>query len=201
VEWKLLDDRIRPRLLASREPLHAAVTSVEAGHGWRVCVAQPGKYWERTAGGDFLVRVSSRAVRWEARPFTLNDLFEDIASKLPAPMSERLRLAADLVWVVSEGRDPMSLTDRKRSYPGLEHGALLTAQQCLALAEHRRFEEFEPEGGKNLALRYSLGILFGKWEVGAVMEASLHGRHGLRLLRTRFGREPSLKYVIKSSAA
>jgi hypothetical protein len=48
--------------------------------------------------------------------------------------------------------------------PGLEPLVLLTAHQCVALAEDRRYrDQTALGGGKYLLVRVVLGIIFGKW--------------------------------------
>jgi hypothetical protein len=48
--------------------------------------------------------------------------------------------------------------------PGLSLPVLLTAHQCMALAEHRRYsEQTTVGGGRYLLVRVVRGIILGKW--------------------------------------
>jgi hypothetical protein len=90
-------------------------------------------------------------------------------------------VAAALKAVVRDGDSPVSqsttlekkLARLPRAMPGLPLRLLLTAHQCMALAEHRRYkEQTAVGGGRYLLVRVVLGIIYGKWTADEARETT-----------------------------
>src|ERR1039458_3146304 len=83
-DWAALSEKI-PFIQknSSKDKLHAVEQSIAAGNGWGVSIAQPGKHWDKTEpyGGDFVVKITSRAMGWSEKKFTHDDLFQDLELK------------------------------------------------------------------------------------------------------------------------
>lgn len=182
------------RTRASSEELHVDHITIFESRQWAIRVAQPGKYWEKTtpAGGDFVVRVTSRRAAWTNKPFTHDELFEDVEEKTGfRPLWARRILMPALATVVVCGAAPEAFGRIERDEaPGLETAALLTASQCLALAESRRFSYMEGKGGgRYLPGEFALGIADGRWSAADAAAPQKTGIEGLRtLLRTHGGK-------------
>lgn len=202
MRWHELDAHIPADTTGG--PLHAERTPLEGGAGWQVEVAQPGRHARDTdpPGSDFVVRVTSDACGWAVpRPFTHADIFSDLQDKCAADSRfMQATFARALAETVGEGADPArALMRHLRSLPelpGLETAALLECCQALALAEHRRYGDYEPSGGRCLPARYAFGIIFGLWDAAAATRVQRRGISGLRRLRAEHGREPSFEGVL-----
>ncbi len=173
----------------------------------KVWVRQPGRHWEQTykPGGDFQVRVDSPRAQtlakeeWKAHGFSHSALFDDFEIKADAdPQSMQTRFAPAFVEVVAEGADPEVFHDQlPDDLPGLEPLVALVSSQCLALAEHRRYRQYEPATGRCLPLRIGLGIIFGMWDASRASNYQRRGRGALAILRgVSKSREPTLHEVL-----
>lgn len=207
MNWENLND-----LIPWVTPEDAAGSTVETAvlddGPRRVWVQQPGRHWDQTysPGGDFHVRVDSPRAQtlaqeqWRAHGFSHAALFADFESKAMADASFSQRhLAPALVQVVAEGADPEELAEQlpPAELPGLEANVCLVASQCLALAEHRRYRKYEPETGRCLPLRLSLGIMFKVWNAASASNFQKKGRGALAILRGTAKRsEPALSEVL-----
>lgn len=173
----------------------------------RVLVTQPGRHWNQTyrPGGDFHVQVDSPTAQtlareaWQRHGFSHAALFDDFEIKSDVdPEGMRTRFAPALVEVIAEGVDPETFAGQlPDDLPGLEPLIGLIASQCLALAEHRRYRQYEPATGRCLPLRIALGIIFGCWDASRASNYQRRGRGALAILRgVSKSREPSLQEVL-----
>jgi hypothetical protein len=195
MKWKDLETLIpATRVRVGTEELHVDQVTIFDSDVWSIQVAQPGKYWDKTTppGGDFVVRVASRRARWNKRPFTHDELFEDVEEKtLFRPLWARRILMPALATVVVCGAAPEAFDRIERDdAPGLETAALLTASQCLALAESRRFAYMEKSGGgRYLPGEFALGIADTRWTAADAAAPQKVGIDGVRsLLRSHGGK-------------
>jgi hypothetical protein len=143
--------------------------------------------------------VASPHVPWTA--FTATQLFEDAALK--AALDPRFMVCdflPALVRVIAEGEDPEAQPPSATTpnFPVLGLGPLvfLTAAQVWGLVENRRYLRNEPGGGRTLATRFIIGIVFGRWSPREAELTVRQGSQGLDTLRGLRGREPNFKQIL-----
>lgn len=181
MHWNLLHSRIRYLLVLKGPEVQTPVYEGDDGTG--VWVSQPGKHWKThdIPGGDF--KVVLRAARG-GRPLTMSyrKVMDDTQEKREWAMSvggAAIRVVEDdldavLRSVLVEGRDPGPLGRRLAERiqrlglapcSGLPLPIWLTAIQCFALAEERRYGVAQSDrgGGRFLLGRVLRGVLLGKW--------------------------------------
>jgi hypothetical protein len=206
MDWDALEGTIPYVPNPAGEALHTQDTVVLQQSDKIVRVAQPGKYSEKTKGGDFLVQVSDPSARtlagssWWGHWFTHVDLFKDFEEKRRvSPDYMRRDFAPALVQVTAEGADPEKAGRAlpSSSLPGLTPTVALVASQTLALAEMRRYSKYEPKGGRCLPTRFALGIIFSIWAAADAADVQKGGIRGLWALHLRAARtEPNLEAVL-----
>jgi hypothetical protein len=183
MKWDTLERRVPYMLVFSRQEVPTPVLGSVVGSDDAVWVVHPGKHWNTwpTPGGDFKVKIRSGG---RERMLTFRQVFDDwqqkrdwaIANGFEAMTLLEGLIAAALKRLVLEGASPDSLARnlvkpiRKvnesgiTQMPGIQLPVLLTAHQCMALAEDRRYrEQTSLGGGKYLLVRVVLGIIYGKW--------------------------------------
>jgi hypothetical protein len=74
--------------------------------------------------------------------------------------------------------------------------ALLRTLFVIMVAEHRRGGRHEPEGGRNLIVRFILGVIYDNWTAAEAISNIKEGKPGLRKLRWRETREPTFNEVL-----
>jgi hypothetical protein len=171
-----------------------------------ITLSMPGRHQNDTTpvGGDFVVMVTDSNVDWTMHQFTHGDLWDDMERKFQAdPMSAKL-LMRDYAIVV-RGTDPHDTAwdfengliseDLENVWDNtLRPQTFLYAVQCLAVAEHRRYWQFEKDGGgRYLPARFSIGIVEGIWTSADCKEFQYRGRQGLENLIKLKGRPTPLK--------
>jgi hypothetical protein len=205
MDWTSLDSLIPWVSYRQGDVMGARSTVVAVTGSWGIEVGQPGVHWDQTyePGGDYVIRVTSRATGWRRHAFTHVDLFEDIEAKRRADEAFTTQaLMPALIGVIAEGRDPDAAPiDDASPVSGLEPRALLVASQCLALCEHRRFRDYEPAGGRCLPARYAVGIAWGHWSAARAAAVVRSGLRGLYRLRRDLGREPTFRDVLGTRLA
>jgi hypothetical protein len=183
MKWDMLERRVPYMLVFSRQEVPTPILGTVRGTGDAVWVVHPGKHWNTwpTPGGDFKVKIRTCG---RERMLSFRQVFEDWELKrdwaaahgidttvlLEGPVADALR------QIVVEGASPETVSRTlekrvKKAYqsgakeiPGIPLLVLLTAHQCMALAEDRRYgEQTALGGGKYLLVRVVLGIIYGKW--------------------------------------
>jgi hypothetical protein len=165
-----------------------------------ITLALPGRHQYDTTpnGGDFVVMVTDPNVDWILHQFTHEDLFVDIDLKTCEDPPYAGRLMKQYARVVYSGEDPLSF-----KWDGVPPGwkamtvdpvRFLCAVQCLALAEHRRYPQFESKGGgRYLPARFAAGIVYKYWTWEDARNVQRKGRPGVEMLEKFNGKPPSLK--------
>jgi hypothetical protein len=161
-----------------------------------VTLLLPGRHAEHTdpKGGDFCVCVDSEQNDWYKHEFTHGDLFKDIEEKNNANSGKTDQLLEDYFNIVHANS---AVPDWGRNdLPGLHPLTFLHGVLCLAVAEHRRYHEHEPKlGGRYVPLRFSAGIVEGKWTAADAIERQRKGRVGVEWLEKDFGKTDITKLL------
>lgn len=162
-----------------------------------VRIKQPGKYQHHNAGGDFVVDTLI-GDRWV--PLRHADYF-DIVEEMLEKDSEwvRNKLGPALV-MLSKGTLDLETIDKIPGGPfarGIGPRTFLRTMMLIIVAEHRRGAAHEPLGGRNLVLRFLLGIIYGNWTSSEAKVNIKEGKPGLKKLRWRNTQEPSFNEVLK----
>lgn len=168
-----------------------------------VRVKYPGKHALDTApvGGDFVVEVTCKDAGWEWKQFTHTDIFNDIQAKTDFDSKFMQDTGIrDIARVVSGGGIASSVLYSPDNLPGVRYRTLLEANQCLAVAEHRRYHKYESGGGgRFLPLRFAVGIVHGYWNASDASRVQRRGIHGYRELTKEFGSPPTVRALLVES--
>lgn len=166
-----------------------------------ITLRMPGRHAEDTPqiGGDFVVCVDDENLGWLAHQFTHDDIFADIEKKVGGKdvhaAEELMKQYAKVVF----GADPSTVNagngwSRGDWEDSLHPQTFLYAVQCLAVAEHRRYEKFESKGGgRYLPARFAAGIVEGKWTAQDCKAVQRRGRPGVEMLERLHGKPTPLK--------
>ena len=169
----------------------------------------PGKYAKQTKGGDFVVQTLTNG-RW--RPLRHKDFFRDVEMK--SEFDQAWLVEDILPWYLrtitsdeSDVHEPTWAYGEQDAWPdgknwvdvlGYHSITLVRTLQLIAVAEHRRYAKYEPEGGRFLLPRFLIGIACGGWTSD---EANYHlkqGKPGLIKLRAeKKYQEPSFREIYK----
>jgi hypothetical protein len=165
-----------------------------------VTLALPGKHADQTTpvGGDFVVMVTCPQKKWKRHQFSHIDIFQDVEQKRNENTYAKLMGSDSLVLVnelMSEylavilGDDPSSHVFTKYDHlTGLSVGPFLRGVQALAVAEHRRYSQYESKfGGRFLPFRFAAGIAEGLWTAADAAEKQTKGRPGVEWLEKDYG--------------
>lgn len=165
-----------------------------------ITLALPGKHADQTTpiGGDFVVMVTCSQKKWKRHQFSHIDIFQDVEQKRNDGQYAKL-MGSDSVVLVNElmneymavvlGADPASHVYPKYDHlTGLRVGPFLRGIQALAVAEHRRYAQYEDRfGGRFLPFRFSTGIAEGLWTAADAAEKQKLGRPGVEWLERDHG--------------
>lgn len=165
-----------------------------------VTLALPGKHADQTTppGGDFVVMVTCSRKKWRRHQFSHVDIFQDVEQKRNDNQYAKL-MCSDSVELVNElmveylaviqGADPRLHVFTKYDHlTGLSVGPFLRGVQALAVAEHRRYAQYENKfGGRFLPWRFSVGIAEGLWTAADAAEKQKMGRPGVEWLEKDYG--------------
>jgi hypothetical protein len=153
-----------------------------------ITLRMPGRHASDTTpvGGDFVVCVDDESMDWVEHQFTHTDLFNDLQLKMGV---EGLNFMEDYLKVVRDGVDPEKIeTTIYENMAGIHPQTFLYAVQCLAVAEHRRYAQFESKfGGRYLPFRFGAGIVEGLWTATEAADKQKKGRPGVEWLEKDFG--------------
>ena len=185
------------------DKLHAMIPYVTGGkqkvlemHPYNaITLAMPGRHAGDTdpVGGDFVVMVDDNWMDWTKHQFTHTDLFMDLQKKVDVgPYSKShlvYRFMEQYQAVVRRGANPEKIdTEMFECMPGLHPQTFLYAVQCLAIAEHRRYSQYEAKfGGRYLPFRFGAGIVEGLWTATDAAERQRRGRPGVEWLEKDYG--------------
>ncbi|MGH0053636.1 MAG: hypothetical protein ACQ5SW_09635 [Sphaerochaetaceae bacterium] len=167
----------------------------------------PGKYASKTKGGDFVVETDTNG-KWV--PLRHKDYFRDVEVKSDKDQEWVLRdFIPQYLMAIGVDVDTSLFPLRKGGYVwpegynytrelGYQTSIIIQTLQLIAVAEHRRYAKYEPEGGRFLLPRFLIGIACGCWTAD---EANYHlkqGKPGLERLRAEKGlREPTFDEIIE----
>lgn len=160
-----------------------------------VTLAMPGRHQTDTAipGGDFVVMVDDTNIGWVRHQFTHDDLFNDIEQKMHESKPDAERLMGAYAKVIL-GASPETITGLPHFLASVHSKTFLSAVQCLAVAEHRRYGQHEARGGgRFLPARFSSGIVEGLWTAKDCKAVQRRGRIGLENLIAVHGKPKTLK--------
>jgi hypothetical protein len=159
----------------------------------------PGRHAKDTTpeGGDFVVCVDDEGMGWIQHQFTHTDLFNDLQAKMndDSELTELLlehysaiiRGGAPTTWWDAVPNPVSGLQDRVWTNT-LHPQTFLYAVQCLAVAEHRRYERFETKfGGRYLPFRFAAGIVEELWTAQEASEKQKYGRPAVERLERERG--------------
>lgn len=166
-----------------------------------VTLKMPGRHQADTPkkGGDFVVIVSDDTAGWKSRQFKHDCIFIDFENKRNSNAILTNELLIDYIGVVADGFDPEDYNYGGIPLPGVEPERLLAAMQCLAVAEHRRYQRFQSRGGgRFLPVRFTAGIVEGKWTAAEAIAQQKRGRPGVEQLESQFGIPSATKSLLDS---
>lgn len=160
-----------------------------------ITLAMPGRHAKDTTpvGGDFVVMVDDDDIDWSRHQFTHTDLFNDLQAKRDRWFIDEVDLGtlfmSKYLAIVRDGYDPERVeTMAYEEAPGLHPKTFLYAVQCLAVAEHRRYAQYEAKfGGRYLPFRFGAGIVEGLWTATDAAEKQRRGRPGVEWLEKDYG--------------
>lgn len=157
-----------------------------------ITLAMPGRHALDTdpVGGDFVIMVDDEVMNWTKHQFTHADLFADVESKVNERPEDAAFLLARYADIVMNGDDPEKINfgDEVVFEQSMHAQTFLYAVQCLAVAEHRRFWQFESKGGgRFLPLRFTAGIIEGNWTALQAAEKAKRGKPGVQWLEKDHG--------------
>ena len=172
--------------------LHVAELSLGLG----VKLAMPGKHQNDTPipGGDAVVMASDSEIGWANHPFTHQDIFDDVETKIQADPARAKILMSHYAKILF-GEDPdLFLWSRGDWKNSLHPKTFLYSVQALAVIEHRRYAKFEARmGGRFLPARFASGIVEGRWTAADCKAVQRRGRPGVEWLEAQHGKPISLK--------
>lgn len=171
---------------------HSVITDVDED----VRIKSPGKYCKITKGGDFVVDTK---IGDEWVSLRHHDYFRIVGEMVEAdPEWCRNKLGPALV-MLTKGTLSIEDIDKIQGGPfvsGMSARKLLRTLLLIMIAEHRRFSQYEPVGGRNLIVRFLLGIIYDVWDWHDAAALIKRGKGGLRIMRSQNYTEPSFAEVL-----
>ena len=150
-----------------------------------IVLAMPGRHAYDTSplGGDFVVMVTDPVFARAEHQFTHTDIFKDVEQRSNTPGS----LIGPYFQII-QGDDPDGIGMLDVFVSGVDRDTFLHAVQCLAVAEHRRYRQFEKQfGGRYLPFRFAAGIDEGLWTAADAASMQKKGRPGVEILEKMNG--------------
>lgn len=166
-----------------------------------VTLRMPGRHENDTEkpGGDFVVEVTDDSTSWESKQFTHQHIFDDFQDKADLDSEKAQGLMQLYAKVILGEEDP----DNYYKYTGVSVEAwvgtldvltLISALQCLAVAEHRRYARYEAKmGGRFLPARFAAGIVYGHWTADDAKVVVRKGRPGVEMLERLHSKPPTIQ--------
>ena len=186
MDWDTLEKKVPYMLIFSNHERVTDILGKKSSTGPAVWVVHPGKYWKTwpTPGGDFRVTLRTSG-SGNGRVLQFRQVFDDWqvkrdwAVRTGQPEVDFLEGLLDeaLISIIRDGANPRPAHAELRrairaiqpgrtigDVEGIDLDVSLTAFQCMALSEHRRYGgQTDIGGGKYLLARVLRGILLGKW--------------------------------------
>lgn len=166
-----------------------------------ITLLMPGRHAKQTTpkGGDFVVCVDD-IIFGTGHQFKHNDIFDDVEVR---QVSSAIRLddvmRAYLDVIAFEADIP---SFGSHGVPAMNPETFLQAVQCLAVAEHRRYAEYEKQfGGRYLPFRFAAGIAEGLWNAEEASWLEKKGRPGVEQLERERGVPILTKELFDSAKA
>lgn len=160
-----------------------------------ITLAMPGRHQKDTTppGGDFVVMVSDKNLDWKNHQFKHTDIFQDFERRTNGVDN---LIEGYLEVVLGSDPDKWVLFAGEHDSYCMSPRVMLQAVQCLAVAEHRRYKQFEAKfGGRYLPLRFAAGISEKLWTAADAAELQKKGRPGVEQLE-RLNGLPQLTKVL-----
>lgn len=152
-----------------------------------VILAMPGRHAEDTTpkGGDFVVMVTDAGIGWKKHQFKHDHIFNDVELRHAADLDKGFM--SDYLDVIALGKDPTACVHWPTPSGCIDTVTFYCAVQCLAVAEHRRYAQYEPQfGGRFLPFRFAAGIAEGLWTAQDAIDKQRYGRPAVeRLEKTK----------------
>lgn len=149
-----------------------------------IVLAMPGRHALDTSppGGDFVVMVTDPTFDRVEHQFTHTDIFKDVELKKNDILMDHYYSTIHHNIDISPG------TGGWFQPVGIDPNVFLQAVQCLAVAEHRRYKQYEKKlGGKYLPFRFAAGISEGLWAAADAASMQKKGRPGVEILEKIHG--------------
>jgi hypothetical protein len=160
-----------------------------------ITLAMPGRHAKDTTppGGDFVVMVNDPVYPVTDHQFTHTDIFKDVELR-----GETASLISPYFEII-QGADPGRISISNIGVVGaMDAYTFLYAAQCLAVAEHRRYAQYENKfGGRFLPFRFSAGIAEGLWTAADAANLQRRGRPGVEMLEKLHGTPVLTKELMK----
>jgi hypothetical protein len=159
-----------------------------------VVLAMPGRHALDTVpiGGDFVVMVTDSVFKYPNHQFTHTDIFKQV-EELRNSNADDVSEIMSAYYKIVKGADPKDHIDVTwDSYDGIvgiiSIDTFFYAVQCLAVAEHRRYAQYESKfGGRFLPFRFAAGIAEGLWTAADAANLQRKGRPGVEILEKMNG--------------
>jgi hypothetical protein len=154
-----------------------------------ITLAMPGRHAEDCSprGGDFVVMVTDKDVKWKRHQFTHDDIFRHIEKMtVSSAMNNYTDFYLD---VIAYNADPLDCPFGSAGLGStIDPKTFYCAVQCLAVAEHRRYSQHEEKfGGRYLPFRFAAGIYEGLWTADDAIEKQKYGRPAVERLEKKKG--------------
>jgi hypothetical protein len=150
-----------------------------------ITLAMPGRHAEETNGADYCVMVTDPVFKIPEHQFTHTDIFKDIEAK--KNQGEGMGIV-DEYFKIIQGADPLECIEYSWHIGTMATPTLYAAAQCLAVAEHRRYAQYENKfGGRYLPFRFAAGIAEGLWTAADASNWQRKGRPGVEILEKQHG--------------
>lgn len=156
-----------------------------------IVLAMPGRHAEDTTpkGGDFVVMVTDKNVGWNKHQFKHDDIFYDVSHRMFSSAVKIDDFMEFYLDVISVGIDPLKNPYKATGLGNvIDNTTFFCAVQCLAVAEHRRYAQYEDKfGGRFLPFRFAAGIAEGLWSPDDAIKVQRYGRPAVERLERKHG--------------
>ena len=149
-----------------------------------ITLAMPGRHAEDTTpkGGDFVVMVTDAGMKWRKHQFKHDDIFYDVERRAAAGAADMDNYMEFYLNVIAIGTDPKN-APFTHVQDCIDPQLFFYAIQCLAVAEHRRYHQYEDKfGGRFLPFRFAAGIAEGLWTADECVKVQKYGRPAVERL-------------------
>lgn len=161
----------------------------------------PGGNWHLTCPRGWDCGVVFGQLGRPSEALSFDEVFRDLELKtglagsfMRGPFSEAL---VDVTCLDgdAEAIGPALLARAPARLTGLPLDGLLVFLLTVQVPEHFRYQYMEPEGGRFLLPRFTLGVIHSRWPADVAVARSGAGNRGLRFMRNNHGMEPAFATV------